>query len=436
MYGEIAAGGMATVHFARLVGEAGFARTVAVKRLHQQYARMPEFAARFIDEARLAARIRHRNVVATLDTIAEDDELLLVMEYVAGESLSGLTAAEATYGARMPLGVALRIAADALYGLHAAHEAKGVDEQPLRIVHRDVTPQNILVGVDGMARVLDFGIAKAVTSVNDTREGQLKGKLRYMAPEQIKDGPLTAATDVYGLSVALWELLTGERLFVASNDAAILARVLSSPVVKPSRLAPHVPPSVDDIVLRGLHRDSARRFPTAHEMAVALESTGAVALPRAVGEWVELVAKERLARRAAIVSAIERGAPSAPVVAASLELPTVTEVDPPRSRRARWWLLAGALVAAAGAFMVLRHPAASPPLPMAEAPPAVSSAVPEPAPPPPKEEPVAALPPRSTKPPMRSTPPRRAADKRTCVPPYVEDPSGIRHIKPECLKAP
>jgi len=185
LYAEIAAGGMATVHFGRLLGPVGFSRTVAIKRLHPQFAKDPEFVSMFLDEARLAARIRHPNVVPTLDVVATQGELFLVMDYVQGESLSRLIRAARERGHRIPPRIVSSILTGALHGLHAAHEAKNERGEPLNIVHRDISPQNVLVGSDGVPRVLDFGVAKAAGRVQTTREGQLKGKLAYMAPEQI-----------------------------------------------------------------------------------------------------------------------------------------------------------------------------------------------------------------------------------------------------------
>ena len=152
--GEIASGGMATVHMARQVGAAGFARIVAIKRLHERYARDPEFVAMFLDEARLVARIRHPNVVQTVDVVAEDGELSLVMEYVHGESLLRFTQMANKQSVRLPVPVVAAILANALHGLHEAHEARGETGEPLGIVHRDVSPHNILVGTDGVGRVL------------------------------------------------------------------------------------------------------------------------------------------------------------------------------------------------------------------------------------------------------------------------------------------
>jgi eukaryotic-like serine/threonine-protein kinase len=306
LYGEIASGGMATVHFGRLQGAAGFARSVAIKRLHPQYAKDPDFVGMFLDEARLAARIAHPNVVPTLDVVAQGDELLLVMEYVRGSALSRLLRTLTQKGERMPPRIVAAIVAGVLRGLHAAHEAKSEIGERLEIVHRDVSPQNILVGTDGIARVLDFGVAKAAGRVQTTREGQLKGKLAYMAPEQITTGSVTRKTDVYAAAVVLWEMLTGRRLFRADNEAKLLALVLDSDVLAPSKLVDDLAEGFDQVVLRGLDRDPARRHATAREMAIEVEAVVGIAPPTEVGEWVETVAAEELRERANRIEEIER----------------------------------------------------------------------------------------------------------------------------------
>jgi serine/threonine protein kinase len=190
MFGEIAAGGMATVHLGRLLGPVGFSRTVAIKRLHPQYAKDPDFVSMFLDEARVAARIQHPNVVPTLDVVSLEGELFLVMDYVAGESLGRLLRALRDRGPRVPPRIVGSIMTNVLYGLHAAHEARSERGEPLGLIHRDVSPQNVLVGLDGVARVLDFGVAKAAGRVQTTGDGQVKGKLSYMPPEQIAGGEI------------------------------------------------------------------------------------------------------------------------------------------------------------------------------------------------------------------------------------------------------
>jgi serine/threonine-protein kinase len=303
LYDEIASGGMATVHYGRLLGPVGFSRTVAIKRLHPQFAKDQEFVAMFVDEARLAARIRHPNVVPTLDVVATDGELFLIMDYVQGESLSRLLRASHTKGP-IPIAVTSAIFCGALHGLHAAHEATDEQGNPLGLVHRDVSPQNILVGAEGIARVLDFGVAKAAGRIQTTGRGRIKGKLAYLAPEQI-EGTVTRQTDLFSTAVALWEVLTGKRLFQGQEPPEVIRQILACDIDPPSKYAPDLPPGVDAVVMRALERDPQNRYATAREMAMALEGCLGLASPTQVGAWVELVAHDALARRAAIVAEIE-----------------------------------------------------------------------------------------------------------------------------------
>jgi serine/threonine-protein kinase len=305
LHAPIASGGMATVHFGRLLGPVGFSRTVAIKRLHPHFARDPEFVAMFLDEARLAGRVRHPNVVSTRDVAALDGELFLVMEYVQGESLARLITLARERDVRIPDAIVASIMADLLHGLHAAHEATDEAGRPLEIVHRDVSPHNVLVGIDGSARVLDFGVAKAVGRLQMTREGQLKGKVAYMAPEQVQAGPVTRAADIYAASAVFWEALTRSRLFDGQNEAQILTQILRGKVRSPRELAPDVPSAVEEIVLRGLAQKPTQRFESARAMARALEGAMRLATPTEVSEWVEAMAGRDPARRAAVVSALE-----------------------------------------------------------------------------------------------------------------------------------
>jgi len=301
---------MASVFFGRLAGAGGFARTVAIKRLHAPFARDPEFVAMFLDEARLAARIRHPNVVATLDVVATDDDVLLVLEYVHGESFARVQRAAREWRAEPDPRIVRAVLVGALHGLHAAHEAVSEGGEPLGIVHRDVSPQNILVGLDGVARILDFGVAKASQRLQTTRQGQIKGKLAYMAPEQILDGPIDRRIDVYAAGVILWEALAGRRLFHAESDVAVVHKVIHDEIAPPSRYARGVSAELDAIVLRATARDPAQRFATAHEMARALERSGDVATPSEVGAWCEALAGGALARRAQKIRHIESQAAS------------------------------------------------------------------------------------------------------------------------------
>ena len=302
----IAAGGMATIHLGRLLGPVGFARTVAIKRLHPQFAKDPEFVAAFLDEARLAARIQHPNVAQTLDVVATEGELFLVMEYVVGESLARLMKRLRRRNLALPPPIASAVVTHTLYGLHAAHDAKSDDGEPLAIVHRDVSPHNILVGVDGITRVVDFGIAKAAKRTKETEVGRIKGKIAYMAPEQVKSEPLDRRSDVFAAGIVLWEALTGRRLFEDTDPFLVMSQVLEAPLVPPSRHMPALSPEVDAVVMRALSRPRELRFQTAREMAIALERALMPALSREVGEWVENTVGDEIRERGRALSSLER----------------------------------------------------------------------------------------------------------------------------------
>lgn len=305
LFDEIAAGGMATVHLGRLLGPVGFSKTVAIKRLHPHLARDPEFVSMFLDEARLAARIHHPNVVSTLDVVAIEGEVFLVLDYVQGESFSRLLKATRARQLRVDPRVVGSVVVNTLHGLHAAHEASDEHGHPLGIVHRDISPQNVIVGTDGVARVLDFGVAKAAGRLQSTRDGQLKGKLAYMAPEQVRGDPVDRRTDIYSAAVVLWEGLVGRRLVQGSNEGQVLAAVLAGGFPAPSALVSGLPPGIDQVVMRALDPSIERRFATAREMAIAVERALGVASPYEVGEWVQAVAQDALAMRAARVREME-----------------------------------------------------------------------------------------------------------------------------------
>ncbi|HEY2510769.1 MAG TPA: serine/threonine-protein kinase [Polyangiaceae bacterium] len=494
LHGELAAGGMATVHLGRLKGEAGFSRTVAIKRLHPQYAKDPEFVAMFVDEARLAARVRHPNVVPTLDVVSEGGEIFLVMEYVAGESLSRLLRTLRNRKQLVPPHIATTLLAGVLHGLHAAHEARNEQGEPLKIVHRDVSPQNVLVGTDGIAHVLDFGVAKATGRVQTTRDGQVKGKLAYMAPEQLDSGALTRQSDVYAAAVVLWETLTLTRLFEADSEPALLMKVVAGNIDPPSKLVPSLPTGLDELVMRGLERDPTRRWLTARDFALALERSGRLAPPSEIGEWVQSVAGDDLARRAQKLAEIEGGSinlrivpPPSPeaevtrsgvrvgdpgstgstVSALSMSEPAADIENPfKKDRRFLVWGGLATLVGVLLGFAVLRTqdlqggtkpdslpvaaaPAAPPPavatpdLAVAPMPPSTATATP----PDPSAEADTAVPaapaaaaPRphpqpAWSPPPRLTPPKAAASHppADCDPPFTRDTQGHKHYKLQCL---
>jgi len=305
---------MATIHLGRQTGVLGVGRVVAIKRLQESLARDEHFRAMFLDEARIASGIDHPNVVRTLDVISTDSELMIVMELVRGDALSRLLAACRDANVTVPLPIASAIVASALDGLHAAHEATDEAGRPLEIVHRDVSPHNILVGADGIARIADFGIARALGRSVVTRTGEIKGKLSYMPPEQMRSDEVDRRADVYAVAVILWETLTGTRLY-AGADPTVLFSVLEETPPPPSSLRGDLPPEMDALVMRGLAKDPQDRFASALEMAKALEQIVPPARPRDVGDWVRTWARDSLERQSSLVSRIETGDVTASVPA-------------------------------------------------------------------------------------------------------------------------
>jgi serine/threonine-protein kinase len=319
LFDALASGGMATVHLGRLLGPVGFGRTVAVKRLHTQYTTDHDFVMMFMDEARIVACIRHPNVVPMVDVIESSRGLLLVMEYVHGESLSKLLRTCRATNEVVPLKLVTSIMHGVLLGLHAAHETKGAAGELLDVVHRDVSPQNIIVGADGVARVLDFGVAKAAGRAQVTREGQIKGKLAYMAPEQIR-GKVDRRADVFAASVVLWEALAGRRLHEGAKDVEIVSRVVQGGFPPPSQFRSDVSPELDAIVMRGLDVDREKRYQNAREMALDLERKIGLANPSEIGGWVERLASNALRDRAERIARMEKS---------SADLNPVDSVPPP-----------------------------------------------------------------------------------------------------------
>ncbi|MBK8218719.1 MAG: serine/threonine protein kinase [Myxococcales bacterium] len=487
LHGILAAGGMATVHLARLIGEAGFSRTVAVKRLHPNFAQEQEFVAMLLDEARLVARIRHPNVVPMLDVVREPSELFLVMEYVHGESWSRLIAASLKRGREVPVPICAAIAIDVLNGLHAAHEARNERGEPLGIVHRDVSPQNAIVGVDGVTRVLDFGVAKASGRLQSTQNDELKGKLAYMSPQQIMGEPVDRRADVWSAAVCLWESLAGARLFKAEVQATVAVKVLNDAVEPPSKYRPEIPKALDDVLMKGLAREPDERYATARDMAIAIEEACPPATARAVGEWVSELAAEALGSRATRIEEIEsavepnpslgkllaavpldtpssRSVVTSPEVAASSETSSSAtaarlglardEAPPPAASKSRSSVIvAAALVSVAlvaAALIVSRRApngatAAAPPAPplpsasVTAAPTAVTSAAaplqsaaPPAAAPAPSAPTVAKHAPSKPAPTPAKTTAKPAAPAPNCSPNFVIE-GGIKKIKPECL---
>jgi serine/threonine-protein kinase len=461
LFRRIGSGAVATVHLGHAEGARGFRRVVAIKRLHDELACDADVRAMLVDEGRLLARIQHRAVVSVLDVAVRGSELWLVTEYVHGESLARLL--DACVEARVPPAPALSVAivVEALHGLAAAHGAQSERGEPLGLVHRDVSPQNILVGEQGSVKVADFGVARATGRLQLTRDGQRKGKLGYMAPEQLRGGEVDARADVFSAAVVLWEALTLRRLFDGASDLAIADRVTAGRVDRPSRVEPRVPAVLDEIVLRGLAKHPEDRWPSAQAFADALEAV--VERPRAdaVGEWVREFARGALQERSDLLLSMgELDDPTEVITrAAAIEAADSAPADdapsgPEHAKRAKrvraWWgtVAAGAAgVAVTVALGSVLPPGA--PVQQLEA-----SGVTGPAPVPetsaaaPSEEPrtrasipsapaPAAAPPASVTSPPRAAP-RRAPEREArrpaaCDPPFVIDDRGIVRPKRECL---
>jgi serine/threonine protein kinase len=495
LYDRIASGGMAAVHLGRLAGPVGFTRTVAIKRLHAQFAADPEFVTMFLDEARLAARIQHPNVVPTLDVVATGGELFLVMEYVRGEPASVLIRRARETGERIPPRIVAAIVSGALQGLHAAHEARDEGHKPLGIVHRDVSPQNILVGIDGTPRVLDFGVAKAEDKFHSTRGNEIKGKILYMSPEQLEGDAVDRTTDVYAMGLVLFELLTGKRMFTKSQDMTSLAKILRNEITLPSSVHPSLAPW-DIVVHTAASRFPHERYPSARAMALEVERVAGVASPVEVADWVERVAGDGIHQRTRRIAEIESGlrvgreevqaalanelarssGPRLPYTSSDLESGrsertagsqvslTVTDSSAEPPRRSKVWMVAAAVAVLAvisGVAFALgrsqsRSAAATAPAPVAPPPPSATAAPPPPptvtaAPPPTYAEPA----PAETAPAASSSAsgepssvataepapkhtgathgPAVKPRKPNCDRPYTVDRQGHMHFRTECL---
>ena len=271
---ELASGGMASVYLARAEGAPGFQKLVALKRIHPHLASEKDYVEMFLDEARIASRITHANVCSVFDFGEADGEYYIAMEYLVGEPLSRVhrrvvANADQRSSNLLPARMA-RVIASACEGLHAAHEQKDSKGELLRVVHRDVSAENLFVTYDGVVQVVDFGIAHARQRVHHTSAGQVKGTFPYMAPEQMTAAVVDRRVDVWALGAVLWELLTLRRLFLRDTDVNTMYAVLSGEIRPPSDYRKDVPPELDAIVLRALQRNPEERWQTAREMGKAL----------------------------------------------------------------------------------------------------------------------------------------------------------------------
>jgi len=348
---------MGSVHLAELLDGARPARLVAVKVLHPHLAGDDESVAMFLDEARVAARIDHPNVVRVHDLDFVGQEIVIVMEYIEGVSLSALLRRAQARKARLPVPVVARIVDDALHGLHAAHEVKDTHGAPLELVHRDVTPHNVIVGTDGRARITDFGVATAAGRLAATKTGTVKGKLHYLSPEQVVRKPLDRRVDVFASGVVLWECLVGRRLFDGGTEAETLAMVLRGAVEPPSAAGIDLPIELEEACLKALERAPERRFATADAFARALEALDA---PMATHEEVAALVADLAAEAIATQRALLHAAPPEDARAAqeAIGAEEAKATDGPSARtpqhrarpRRRIGVAIGAIALAAGAL--------------------------------------------------------------------------------------
>jgi serine/threonine-protein kinase len=474
---QLGQGGTADVYLAVADGPAGFQKLVVLKVLRKSLAGDPEFRAMFLSEARLAARLHHRNIVQTNEVLELDGVPVMVMEYLEGQPLSQVIVRGREAG--FSLGMQLRVLVDALHGLHAAHELADFDGTPLGVVHRDVSPHNLFVTLAGEAKVLDFGIAKLERSLVETEVGTIKGKLRYMAPEQIAGERVDRRADVYAAGVILWEALVGERMWKGCFEPDIRARVLRGDLQMPQAVRADVPPALDRICRRALSLSPAERQATALQLADDIESAlpevGSRASHREIGATVARLfedvraetrgAIERVSKTHAVVDGPAGTAPAVAEAGPSAKYP-VAEAGPsakyPRGRVVVAATSAAAILLVA-AFVIAwrvggvfgRSPAAAEASPALQAPAGAMPGPPAPLRPAAEATPVretapldvprtvdprasgagrlaAKRPPRAVAPPA-ATGSARPDPARDCDHPFFVDADGIKKFRPECM---
>ncbi len=269
---KLASGGMAEIFLARTQSSAGVERYVVLKRVHKHRATDIKFVHMFLDEARLASQLQHPNIAQVFDTGKLGDTYFFTMEYVHGETVRELLHRSYDVQRPIPIGCTLTIIAGAAAALQHAHDRVGHDGLPLGIVHRDVSPSNLIVSYEGNVKIVDFGVAKAAHRSVETQSGTVKGKMGYMAPEQCRGGAVDRRCDLFSLGIVMWELLVGERLFKRATDFESMEAVVSEPTPPPSSLRPEVPPTLDAVVLKLLAKAARDRYQTADEVLEALEA--------------------------------------------------------------------------------------------------------------------------------------------------------------------
>jgi serine/threonine-protein kinase len=305
---ELGHGGMAEVYLAVAAGPANFNKLAVIKQIRPQFAEDPEFLTMFLDEARLAARLNHPNVVQTNEVGADDGRYFISMEYLEGQPLNRiLSRVTREKDNELTLGMQLRVVVEALAGLHHAHELCDYDGTPLAVVHRDISPHNVFVTYAGQVKVVDFGIAKALSSSSETRTGVLKGKIAYMAPEQAMGERVDRRADIFSVGMVLWEVLAGRRMFKGVPDVAALQRIVSGDLPSPRSVQPLVPERLDALCMKALAPRREDRHESAAVLATDLEAAmdelGLKGSPREVGKLVEKYFESERARIKVLVEA-------------------------------------------------------------------------------------------------------------------------------------
>ncbi|MFZ5470564.1 MAG: serine/threonine-protein kinase [Myxococcota bacterium] len=353
---RLATGGMAEIWLARQAGPKGFEKVVVIKKIIDSLSEDPEFIEMLLDEARIAAQLSHPNIVQILDLGQADGSYYIAMEYLAGESLAAVARAGKKASLPLPLSHAVRIIASAAEGLAYAHTKPDLSGKPLEIIHRDISPQNLVITYDGIVKIVDFGIAKAANRSSNTLDGRVKGKVHYMSPEQARGDPLDARTDVFALGVVLWEAITGRRLIQGENTLLSMEAIglSTAPFPRAKEVNAAVPPELEEVVARAIERDRGRRFPSARAFQSALEAwlrtrddtPGATEL----GSYMELLFRDRIRERGALIEAARVGGvpPEETRLRRDTEpsMPGRSNPAPAHAPLRRWWLgaVGGALL--------------------------------------------------------------------------------------------
>lgn len=269
---RIAVGGMAEVFLARQEGLEGFEKTICIKRIRPHLSSQPNFVRMFLNEAKLAAQLNHPNVVQIYDLGRVNDSYFIAMEYISGRDMSRIIPKAEKAGIPFPMIYALRIASNVCEGLYYAHTKTDAYGNPLNVVHRDITPENILVSFNGTVKIVDFGIAKANTQLEQTRAGEIKGKLSYMSPEQCMGHVLDARSDLFSFGSVIYEWITGYKLFTGENEMAILKSIIDGKIYPPSYFKEDVPEAVERILMKALEKDRNKRYQSAWEMQFDIDT--------------------------------------------------------------------------------------------------------------------------------------------------------------------